>query len=78
MAEEQFTHKGMTFDIETFPIAGKANKFGCGITRVGGTRGLVLCEPDAVKNNGRHSEFDSEAEAIFAGKAHIKTEFLKD
>ena len=78
MAQQSFTHKGMDFDIETFPIDGKPNKYGCVITRVGSPQRLVLCEPDAVKQHGRISEFDSEKEAIEAGKFHITTEFLKD
>jgi hypothetical protein len=77
MASEDFMHKGRQFSISSFPI-GATGQFGCAIYPVGKFKGLALFEPDAVYKYGKLVHFDSEAEAIKAGKDYIRQDLLYD
>lgn len=56
---------------------GDTGKWGCAIYPEGKPPGFALFEPDAVYRHGRLSHFDSDDEAIAAGKFHIRTDFLR-
>jgi len=73
--KEDFAHKGRKFTLEAFPI-GYTGKSGCAIYPEGQTRGMAMFEPDAVFVHGKLVHYDSDDEAIQAGKDYIRGDFL--
>lgn len=71
-----FVFMGQRFDIEPFPVP-STKKLGCAVYPEHEIGGFALTIPHATRNPGPLAEFDSEEEAIAAGRFHVMTDFLR-
>jgi len=73
--KEVFESAGREYTIEAFRI-GETGTWGCAVYPKNQSRGVALFEPDAEYVHGRLVPFDTDRQAVAAGKAYILAEFL--